>query len=175
MTYLACSVTYMASKKVTAQRNRQSVSTTTAKAVGVKAKKATLTRTSVLALIRAYNATQAKKGAKLVYEDTNLIDAIVKASKVSSLSSASITTSKGDAKARRSHASKVNAITLQASDIIHANKGGEIVHDRPENVIRSRVQELAKVCGLPSDTFYAVRMSPYKKGDSTASIAVVRK
>lgn len=165
----------MAEKKVTAKRNRQSPSTTTAKKAKVQSRKATLTRTSVLARIRAYNKVQASKGAKLVYEDTTLIDAIVKASKVASLSSVGITTSRGDSKARRSHASKVKATTLQATDIVHENKGGEIVHDRPENVVRARVQELAKVCGLRPDTFYAVRMSPYKKGDSTASVAVVLK
>lgn len=175
MVHPSCNVPSMATKKVTAKRNQTKKISTTAKAVGVKAKKATLTRASVLASIRAYNSELAKKGAsKLIYENTKLIDAIVKASTLPSLATNGITTSRGDAKARRSHAVRVKASTVLATDIIHENKEGKITHDRPENTVRARIIELARVCGLPENTFYAVRMSSYKKGDSKVKVAIVR-
>lgn len=128
------------------------------------------TKAQVLASVAKAGETNATKGAKAHYQNEILAGAVAKATTKASLTEAGLAKAgkvgrtPADAKARRDFARKVGAPVVDVADIVHANKGGDIVHDRPENLVRVRLATIAKAMGK-GHRFYAIRTEAYAEGE----------
>lgn len=160
----------MTTNKVNAKRSQnKTVSTTTQK----------VTVTAVMAHLATSRKANLASGSKGNYTDNGakvLAKAIARAYAMPTMASKGIGTGKSriEAEARRDFAKSHKATLVNVSDIVHANKSGEIVHDRPENLVRIRLATIAKAMGLPADTFYAIRATAYAKSD-IPQVFIVRK
>jgi len=157
---------------------RKTAKATKAKAP-TKARKATTTKakaTAYLAKTAKAADTNAKRGAKRFYACPTLAEAVAKADELPTLRSAKIGTGKGraEAEARRAHCEKIGAPMVSVAQIIHANKAGEITHDRPENTVRARLISLAKAVGKADCPWYAVRAEAWTP-DEIPMVFIVRK
>lgn len=138
-----------------------------------------VTVTAIMAHLATARSANFAKGAKGNYTNDGakkLATAIVRAYAMPTMASKGITTGKSpaDAQARRDFARSHRARLLNVSEILHENKGGEILHDRPENTIRARLASIARAMGLPADTFYAVRAESYSPAE-IPQVYIVRK
>lgn len=152
--------------KVTAKRSRNT-------------KTKTVTMSAVMAHLTTSRKANLAAGAKGNYTDNGakvLAKAIVRAYAMPTMASKGIGTGKSrtEAEARRDFAKSHKATLVNVSDIVHANKSGEILHDRPENLVRIRLASVAKAMGLAPDTFYAIRATAYAKSD-IPQVFIVRK
>ena len=86
---------------------------------------------------------------------------------------AAVSRSPESAQERREFARKNRATLVKVSDILHPNQDGTILHDRPENTIRRRLESVAKAMGLAPNTYYAVRAQGYEMGE-VPSVYIVR-
>lgn len=148
------------------------------KATTTKARRTGRTKAQVLASVAKAGETNARKGAKAHYRNDILAGAVAKATTKASLTEAGLAKAgkvgrtPADAKARREFARKVGAPVVDVADIVHANKDGEILHDRPENLVRVRLATIAKAMGK-GHRFYAIRTEPYSP-DTVPAVFIVR-
>lgn len=133
------------------------------------------TKAQVLASVAKAGEANARKGAKAHYRNDILAGAVAKATTKASLTEAGLAKAgkvgrtPADAKARRDFARKVGAPVVDITDIA---RNGEIVHDRPENLVRVRLATIAKALGK-GHRFYAVRTESYAEGE-TPKVWIVR-
>lgn len=143
-----------------------------------KSTKSTKSRAEVLGLLAKAGKSNAAKGVKSFYLNDKFSGAVAKALTLPTLTSAGLAKSgkvgrtAKDAEARRKFAKSIGAPLVSVAEIIHDNKGGEITHDRPENVVRVRLASVTKVMGK-SYRFYAVRANAYAK-DEVPKVYIVR-
>lgn len=156
-------------------------STTTAKKAGVQARKPTLAqaRKRHADTVATMRELARKASVKPVYICPTLDDALAKADTMKdSLTTAGIhaggrvSASRESAQARREWCENVGAPLVNIADILHANKAGESLTDRSENVLRMRVRVRAeKTHGDPA-RYYVVRATPFVKGEQSLAYIV---
>lgn len=166
--------------KTSAKRSRKAPSTTSNKA-GVNARRVTVKQALKRHADAVAEARQLanKAGVKPVYLCPTLDEALAKADNMKhSLTSAGIhaggrvSAHRDDALARREWCEQVGAPLVDIAQIIHANKNGESVTDRSENVLRSRLQVRGQKAHGNKAYYYAVRASAYRKGEQVLAYIV---
>lgn len=141
----------------------------------VKSKKAKVfTLAEVMSAVIKSGEVNSAKGVKSFYRDNgakSLASAVSKALASPSLSEKGISTDKGTtmAKLRREFATSVKATALDGDKVLRKN-----TTDRTENAFRIRLRGVESVLGLPEFTLYAVRVTPYKKGEKS-KVKIVRR
>lgn len=164
--------------KVTAKRNRTTKSTTTARSVGVKARKVTakvIADTYAKARHMAHGAQvrppKPPTGAFLA--------GILTADKMPALPADIQGRSPKHAEARRAWCAEHGAPTVTTADVVHAHRAKHadkvdgVTHDRPENTVRANLIAYCAVMGLAPDTYRAVRGEAYEAG-FLAPVYIVR-
>lgn len=180
----SCIVPFMATNtKATAKRSRNT-SSTTAKSAGVRSrttKAKAPTKATVKARYAEAIATAKARGVKPPYEPTGaFLTAILRSFAIASLSESGLSTSKGQAEARRAFVRKVRAGSVTVDMVVHSNHltatdGVGVFTDRPENTVRERLAGFVKVMGLPTGTLYAVRGDKWESGEAGSPVYIVRK
>lgn len=151
---------------------------TTAKGVGVKARKVTLTAKTVSERFAIVRAT-AGRGRKAKVPTGAFLDAILRAYSMPALPASIQGVSPAHAEQRRDWCAKNGAPTVTTDQVVHPNRAKDktkkkgIVHDRPENTVLADLRAFATVMGLPVDTFRAVRSKAYKEGQ-TCPVYIVK-
>ena len=126
---------------------------------------------AVIACLTKAGDANRGRGVKPYYRSERLAKAIAKATTVPSLTEAKVEITKGSAEDRRKHCRKHRLVAVDVHEIVAKD---EITHDRPELTVLSRIGSIAKVMGLPKDTFYAVRAEAYK-ADEIPKVYIVRR
>ena len=164
-----------------APKSAKGKSTTTAKKAGVKARKPTLAqaRKRHADTVATVREMARKANVKPTYICPTLDDALAKADTMKdSLTTAGVhaggrvSASRESAKARREWCEKVGAPLVDIADILHANKEGESVTDRTENVLRARVRSRSQKAHGTPDRYYVVRASAYIAGEQSLAYIV---
>lgn len=136
-------------------------------------KSATTPKSASLAIARSVakrSDANAKNGAKQFFaksERDPIVIACAHAMTLPTMKSERVPTGKSasDASERRAFAKRIGAKRVSVAVVIHANKNGEITHDRPENTIRARVRSIALAMGKSADYFYAIRTEAFRDGE----------
>ena len=171
----------MTTNKANAKRSQKKTVSTTSNKAGVKARRVTVAQARKRHADAVAEARQManKAGVKPVYLCPTLDEALAKADNMKhSLTSAGIHKGKrvsahrDDALARREWCEQVGAPLVDIAEIIHANKNGESVTDRSENVLRSRLQVRGQKAHGKKNYYYAVRASAYRKGEQVLAYIV---
>lgn len=154
--------------------------TSTAKALGIPARKTAKGHADIVASVRA---SAVSSGHKLPYENTILDSALARADKMpNSLTSAGLYSGSGRmpstaeaGKARREWCAKVRAPRVSIADILHENKDGASLSPRSENAVRMRVKTRGMYLTGNASHYYAIRCEPVTGSvDDQPEVYIVR-
>lgn len=178
LAHLPCTISPMAKKTISnSQPERRSgkparnSGSVVSSAVGVKARKK-FTLAFIVSAVRNSAGANSEKQVKQFYTDKGaeiLAKAIAKAFTLPTLSSEDISTDASESKARREFAKRHKASLIDADKVLRKN-----TTDRTENAIRARLESVATSLNIPQDTLYAVRATPYRKGEKSKVYVVLK-
>jgi len=157
-----------------APKSAKGKSATTARKAGVPAKRSRKTHGEILATMRD---KAGKAGNKLPYACVTLDDALALADTLPTLAQAGLWNGgrmSNEGAPRRAWAQSIGAPLVAVADVVHANKDGEIVHDRPENTVRARIAKRGEYAHKRADYYYAIRAEGYAVG-GLPLVFIVRK
>lgn len=132
------------------------------------------TMAEIMSAVVKSGQVNSAKGVKSFYTDNgakSLARAVAKALALPTMSEFNITTDKGTtmAKSRRMFCKSHKATLLDGDIVLRKN-----TTDRTENAFHIRLRGVESVLGLPNETLYAVRATPYRKGEKS-KVMVIRR